>query len=432
MENAHGAGGIPAGAFQHPAAVWDFRRVFLATLIALAVAAIFVGAYVFRQILSTVLMAWMLAIVLRPAVDALAASRLPRALAVVLVMTALLAVAVAVMWFLLPRAVRSIESAASQVPLWLDRAREWLAGSDSRLARYAGRALAGWTAHRSATPRLGNMGMSGTDVLNQMASGALYLIAVGVMAAYLSVDRSAFRRAVALVLPEPRRERAASFLDDVEGRLGAYVRGQLVVCLAVGVLTGVAYALLGMPHPFLLGALAGAMEIVPVLGPALAAVPAVLVAVKLDGSGMVLGVLGIAAGVQILESYVISPLVLCKRCGMSPLGLILAVLGFSVLLGPAGAIVAIPAAVVLQLCFERFVLERDTAVDPQQAQGRDRWSALQLEARGLSNRLRRWHQDDHPVNTNGSEAQVDELEAIATGLARRIGELRERRRRRRT
>ena len=62
-----------------------------------------------------------------------------------------------------------------------------------------------------------------------------------------------------------------------------------MVCLAVGVLTGVAYALLGMPHPFLLGALAGAMEIVPVLGPALAAVPAVLVAVKLDGSGMVLG-----------------------------------------------------------------------------------------------------------------------------------------------
>ena len=87
---------------------------------------------------------------------------------------------------------------------------------------------------------------------------------------------------------------------------------------------------------------------------------------------------------------------------------------------------------MLQLCFERFVLERDAAVDPQVASGRDRWSALQVEARSLSNRLRRWHQDDHPVNTQGNEVLVDELEAIATGLARRIGEQRERRRRRRT
>ena len=432
METAPGAGGIPAGAFQHPAAVWDFRRVFLTTLAALAVAAVFVGAYAFRQVLSTVLMAWMLAIVLRPAVDALSGDRLPRAAAVLLVMTALLAVLAAVVWFMAPRAVRSIEAAAAQVPLWLDRARDWLAGSDSRLARYAARALSGWSAHRSAAPRLGSMGMSGAEVLNRVASGALYLIATGVMAAYLSIDRTAFRRAVALVLPESRRERVAEFLDDVESRLGAYVRGQLVVCLAVGVLTGVAYALLGMPHPFLLGGLAGAMEIVPVLGPALAAVPALLLAMKLDGGSMVLGVLGVAVTVQILESYVISPLVLCRRCGMSPLGLILAVLGFSVLLGPAGAIVAIPAAVMLQLCFERFVLDRDSAVDPQLAGGRDRWSALQVEARGLSHRLRRWHQDDHPVKTEGNEAVVDELEAIATGLARRIGEQRERRRRRRT
>jgi predicted PurR-regulated permease PerM len=432
VETAPSAGGNPAGAFQHPAAVWDFRRVFLATLTALAVAAVFVGAYAFRQVLSAVLMAWMLAIVLRPAVDALAGRRLPRALAVLLVMTALLAVAAAAVWLLAPRAVRSIEASAAQVPLWLDRARDWLVSSDSRLARYAGRALTGWSAHRSAAPRLGSMGMSGTDVLNRLASGALYLIATGVMAAYLSVDRTAFRRAVALVLPESRRERVSEFLDDVESRLGAYVRGQLVVCLAVGVLTGVAYALLGMPHPLLLGGLAGALEIVPVLGPVLAAVPAVLVAMKLDGGGMVLGVLGVAATVQILESYVISPLVLCRRCGMSPLGLILAVLGFSVLLGPAGAIVAIPAAVVLQLCFERFVLDRDAAINPQVAGGRDRWSALQVEARGLSHRLRRWHQADHPVKTEGNEALVDELEAIATGLARRIGEQRERRRRRRS
>jgi predicted PurR-regulated permease PerM len=355
---------------------------------------------------------------------------MPRALAVLLVMSVLLAVAAAGACFLAPRAVRSIEAAAAQVPMWLDRARDWLAGSDSRLARHAARALAGWSAHRGSAPRLDSMGMSGSDVLNRLASVALYLIAVGVMAAYLSVDRTAFRRAVALVLPESRRARVSEFLDDVEARLGAYVRGQLVVCLAVGVLTGVAYALLGMPHPFLLGGLAGALEIVPVLGPALAALPAVLLAVKLDGGSMVLGVLGVAVTVQILESYVISPLVLCKRCGMSPLGLILAVLGFSVLLGPAGAIVAIPAAVVLQLCFERFVLDRDTAVDPALAGGRDRWSALQVEARGLSQRLRRWHQDDHPVNTEGNEGLVDELEAIATGLARRIGEQRERRRRR--
>jgi predicted PurR-regulated permease PerM len=121
------------------------------------------------------------------------------------------------------------------------------------------------------------------------------------MAAYLSIDRSAFRRAVALVLPEPRRAGVSEFLDDVESRLGAYVRGQLVVCLAVGVLTGVAYALMGMPHPFLLGALGRVLEIVPVLGPALAAVPAVLVAMKLEGGGMVLSVLGVAATVQILS-----------------------------------------------------------------------------------------------------------------------------------
>ena len=405
-----------------PPSAWTARRIFSATLLALAVAGVVIGLYYYRQVFAAVLVAWMLAIVLRPAVDALARVGLPRTPAVLASFVVLLAVVATAAWFLVPRAVASVEVLAAQIPVWLERLRLDLLEADGRLARHAGRALNGLMLSRpaAAAPQLG---MSGGEILAQVSTTALYGIAMVVMAAYLSIDRTAFRRAVSLLLPEARRERAALFLDDVELRLGAYVRGQLVVCLAVGALTGGAYAALGLPHPLMLGALAGVLELVPVLGPALAAIPAILVALKFDGGSMVAMVVVVAGLVQLLESYVISPMVLCGRVGLSPIGLILAVLGFAVLLGPAGAIVAIPSAVVLQLWVERYILCREVVAAAQpEPVGRDRRSALSLSARDISGRLRRWAQEGGPSIAEYHEEVVEELEGIAGALSKRIHE----------
>ncbi len=138
-------------------------------------------------------------------------------------------------------------------------------------------------------------------------------------------------------------------------RLGAFIRGELLLMTSIGVLASLGYLAIGLPYPLALGAMAGLLEIVPMVGPTLGAIPAVLVALSISPLAALLVVV-YSLVIQVTENQILVPRLMGRSVGVSPVMVILAIFAFTNLLGVAGAFLAIPLAAILQVLMDHLIV----------------------------------------------------------------------------
>ncbi len=184
-----------------------------------------------------------------------------------------------------------------------------------------------------------------------------------------------------LFFPVEKRETARGIIMEIETRVGGFVRGQLLLALAVGALALVAYLCIGLPSVISLAFLAGVFELVPLFGPALGALPAFLVTFASDPAKLVWVILAVFI-IQLLENHFLAPRVMQKTVGVNPILTILSITGFGVLLGFPGLLMAIPLAAVFQVILDRsFLRPVESKIEPPTS--RDRVSQLSYEVQEL-------------------------------------------------
>ena len=137
-------------------------------------------------------------------------------------------------------------------------------------------------------------------------------------------------------------------LRRINDQVGHWVLGQLVEMTFVGVMVGIGFAILGVPYPALMGALAFALDIVPYVGPIAAAIPGVLLALTHSWQ-LALWALGLYIIVQQVEAYILNPVIVGRFIGMRPVYILLSILVGTSLMGILGMLLAIPAAVILHI-----------------------------------------------------------------------------------
>jgi predicted PurR-regulated permease PerM len=192
--------------------------------------------------------------------------------------------------------------------------------------------------------------------------GAVFAIAtVFVVAFYWMTEKAIIKRLFLGLFPIDRRDRAHALWDEIEARIGGWTRGQLLLCLVIGVLSTVAYWLIGLDFWLALGLFAGITEIIPFLGPILGGSAAVMVALT-DSWQKAVIVLIFAIALQQLEGAFLVPRVMRNAVGMTPLTVILAVLIGGSLAGPLGAVLAIPVGAASQVLVSEVLYNR--ADDP--------------------------------------------------------------------
>jgi hypothetical protein len=152
------------------------------------------------------------------------------------------------------------------------------------------------------------------------------------------------------------------------------------------------------------------MEVVPMLGPIVGAVPAILVALSV-GPEKVPWVIGAAVLIQQIENYLLLPRVMDKSLGVHPIVTLLAIVGFGSLFGVAGAIVAIPLAAVVQTFLDRFFLDRE-ALQPAPPESRDAAGRLSYEAGELIGDVRAQFR-----RRGDADEQIDSLEEAIEALS---------------
>lgn len=180
------------------------------------------------------------------------------------------------------------------------------------------------------------------------------LVTVFVIAYFWIAERIAFRRLLLHVVKLENRERVLAIWQNVELKVGQWARGQLLLMLSVGVLEGVGFAVLGVPFALLLGVYAGLVEIIPILGPYLGAIPAILIALTQSPTQALL-VAAWTIVVNLVEGNILIPRIMQETVGLSPLTVILALLAGANLYGVVGALLAVPVAAAIQAVIQELM-----------------------------------------------------------------------------
>lgn len=180
-----------------------------------------------------------------------------------------------------------------------------------------------------------------------LIGGAIDFILVLFLVFYLLYDFKAVREQLVELVPLAKRPLAEEILLIIDTNAGTFIRGSLIRCTIVGIVTGVALALVGMPYALLLGILAGIFNFILYIGPYIAAVPAVLLSISpLTPSPLIVIVLYIL--IQVLDGMFLAPLVLGRIVKLKPFTVIVVILAGGQLAGLLGMVLAVPVAGIVK------------------------------------------------------------------------------------
>ncbi|WP_018661113.1 AI-2E family transporter [Heyndrickxia acidiproducens] len=186
------------------------------------------------------------------------------------------------------------------------------------------------------------------NVLMKLVNYALALAVIPFISFYLLKDIEVVKKAAWAGVPKKWRRSVLRFIRDVDYSIGGYIRGQLLDCLIIGFLSFIAFAVLGIKYPILLGIIIGVTNVIPYFGPILGAIPVSVIAATISLK-YVAYVIGIVFVLQFIESYILSPLIVGKSLHLHPLFIIMALIAGEEVAGVAGLILAVPALAILKV-----------------------------------------------------------------------------------
>jgi predicted PurR-regulated permease PerM len=163
---------------------------------------------------------------------------------------------------------------------------------------------------------------------------------------YLAAQPELYRAGLTKLFPRDWRTEVEETIDTVARALRLWLLGQMIQMVVIGVLSGLVVWLIGLPSPLALGAIAGAAEFVPYVGPIVAAVPAILVAVTL-GPMTAFWTLVAYVGIQQAEGHLVTPLIQRRMVFIPPALMLLSIVAVGYAFGIGGAIFAAPITVML-------------------------------------------------------------------------------------
>ena len=381
---------------------------YVATVIALAIGmiALAVLLYALIDILLVLFLGIIVAATLQPGHQWLARWGVPKALAVLLFYGVFLLVTGAIAFFIGPTLFDQVTSLINNFPELYGQLIESFGASTSPVVRQLVHRLPTFNALTQNLVETFPTAFNSVVVLMSSAF-TLFVYFAGVLAIgfYWTMEVPHLERLVVSLFPVARRSQVVAIWREVESKLGAFVRGQGIAMLTIGSLSAVGYWLIGLPNVLVLATLAGLLEAVPIVGPVLSAVPALVVALS-QGVDTTLLVVGFCIALQLFENNVLIPPLMEHSVGISSLVGLFAVLAFGVLYGVLGALVAIPLTVVIQVVLDHTLVNPEPVPD-QSEPVNQQLSALHTRLQELRQRLRsRLRERESRMQTADTPAQT--------------------------
>jgi predicted PurR-regulated permease PerM len=185
-------------------------------------------------------------------------------------------------------------------------------------------------------------------------SNLVGIMSVFIFTFYLLLYRGKLDEQVSFFFGEDGKAKFGRVLDMIENSLGGWARGQLILMLSIGVLTFIGLTILGIPYSLPLAVLAGILEIVPTIGPIIAAIPMIIVALTISPI-MGFGTVALAFLIHQSENYLLVPKIMEKSVGVNPIVTLASLaIGFR-LMGIIGALVSVPVVLTIQIIIKEYL-----------------------------------------------------------------------------
>jgi len=304
------------------------------------------AAYAVWQLSTLVLLllsAIVIASAVEPGVQSFMRWKFPRPLAVLSVYASVTAVLAALTWFFIPPMLMEATALLAVLPQYLSEAQNY---SLPFFNQAGGPSLADTLAALQST--FVDTGAGVLTFISSFFGGALYFLITIVVSIYFSMQETGVDDFLRLVTPEKHRDYVQSLWKRSQRKIGLWMQGQLLLSLIITVLLYLGLSLLGVPYALVLAIFAGLMELIPVFGSLVAAVPGVAIALLTGGITEALIVAGLYLIVNQFQAHLIYPLVVKKVVGVAPILVIIALIAGGQLAGFIGVLLSVPVAAIIQ------------------------------------------------------------------------------------
>ncbi|MFL5945810.1 MAG: AI-2E family transporter [Gaiellaceae bacterium] len=330
------------------------KRTAVATLVVISLVVATLALWQLKLILALVFLGVILAAAMRPAIEGLERRGIPRGAGLAVHYIAFAGLVALLLWLVVPRAIDQVQNALGGTT----KAEIHREATQSKGIKHD--ILTAIDKRLRELPRAGELFHPAVEVGKKAFEVLIGIFFVLASAAYWIFERERAVDFVASLLPRPKRKKLRDTWNLIDLKLGAFVRGQGLLVLLVGTVLSAAFWAIGLPYFILVGAFAGLVEIVPVIGPIAAG--ALAIGVGLTESWHT----GVAAGicvlvVRLLEDYLIVPRVLGDAVGLSPLLVLFSVTAIGILFGGFAVVLAVPFVAVLVTVVDVVVRDKDPA-----------------------------------------------------------------------
>jgi predicted PurR-regulated permease PerM len=328
------------------------RRVTMISGIAILFAAIAAAIVLAADALLLIFACILCAILLYKLSEILATRvHMNRKLALGIVVVVLLAVIGIGGWAMAPQISEQSSKLAKEIPAAVER----LQGEVQRHPLIK-RVLAELPPPEQIVKQMGNMvpnaGLFFGGVIGALGNVVIILF-VGI---YFATSPSLYTNGLVRLVPQDHRPRAREVQKELGNTLASWLLGKAASMLIVGVVTSIGLSMLGVPLALILGIIAGLLDFIPYLGPIMAGIPAVLLALSISPDLALYTVL-LFVGIQLVEGYVLQPLIEAKAVDLPPALVIVMQLVFGTLFGFAGVALATPLAAGLAVLVKMLYIE---------------------------------------------------------------------------
>lgn len=324
---------------------WSVVRAALALLLIYAL-------FLLRDLVLVVLTAVVIASGVEPATKWFVRRRVPRLLGVVAVYLIVAVLLFSVFYFLVPPLLSQATGLLDKVPQYIDSVSGF--GSLGTLSAENTETIRGIVGEGATQNLVSGLSSYITNIpggifntVSAVFGGAFSFILIIVISFYLSVQERGIESFLEVITPFKHQDYVIDLWRRSQSKIGRWMQGQLLLVVLITVLVYLGLTIIGVKHAFLFALLAGLFELIPLFGPILASIPAILIGFVDGGVTLAAIVAGIYIIIQQFENHLIYPLVVNKVVGVPALVVILALIVGGQLAGFLGIILAAPMAAVL-------------------------------------------------------------------------------------
>jgi predicted PurR-regulated permease PerM len=281
---------------------------------------------------------------------------MPRSVAIVIAYLIVFCVFGLAISYLAPRVIEQAKEFAGNLPSYSEQIKAQVATINERYENYQIPIQVREEVNNKITTFVGDLGGVVTAIVGGLAINILsispFFILIPILSFFFLKDVNMFRVSVLRMFPNGLwRARAEAFLEDVNNTLAAYTRAQLISCVLIGTICTIIFYLLDVNYALLLGILAGILEFIPLIGPAVIAITAITIAAFSSGTQAV-SVGAALAVLRLIHDYVTYPRIVREGIHLHPLAIVLSVLAGEQIAGITGVFLSIPIVAILTVVYK--------------------------------------------------------------------------------